>query len=232
MTRRSSRRPRRAPEPCPPEAMARPLTRESARQQQLGDSLQLSDTWQIFTHFRSDPGGYQGSLAPYGDAVETIGTFWRTFNTLPKPSRAFTPPNQMGVGGRSIKAFSLFRSGLRPTWEDPVNSTGGEICCRCHLAPKVLDELWESLVLACVGGLADEPGVVGVRAVDNSQKGGKDTQSKIEVWFRDDGEAATRELLRDVATVELPEFDCQAHAEKSTMERKFVRDLKRRPRGR
>ena len=34
------------------------------------------------------------------------------------------------VEGRSIEAFSIFKKGIRPEWEDVVNRTGGELICR------------------------------------------------------------------------------------------------------
>ena len=36
------------------------------------------------------------------------------------------------VEGRNIEAFSIFKKGIRPEWEDIVNRTGGELTCRYH----------------------------------------------------------------------------------------------------
>jgi hypothetical protein len=224
---RPAPQPQPRPRPRPADPAEAPAPTDPAMIE-LGRSLQLDDEWQLFMHFRSDPGGYKGSVSKYGGGLGTVGDFWSTFGQLPVPSAAFTPPHQMGVAGRSIKAYSMFRGGLEPTWEDPINASGGEIACRCHLEPAVLDELWEALVLACVGGRAD--GVVGVRAVDNSFKGGRETQSKIEVWYGEGAEAAARAVLGALTLTPLPEFENQGHLDKSTMERKFMRDFKRRPR--
>ena len=136
----------------------------------------------------------------------------------------------MGARGQPLKAFSLFVGGVDPTWEDPINAVGGEVFCRCHLDVPVLDEMWLALVLACIG--ARLPGVVGVRAVDNSFRGVKDTQSKIEVWYPEGQEAAevTRlvtELLAEKLPTQVPKFEHQSHVDKSTMERKFMSSLKR-----
>jgi hypothetical protein len=221
--------------PTLPPALPRPSpSAETLAARDEAAGLLLSDAWQIFLHFRSDPGGYQGSLGEYGDPIDTVAKFWATYNNLPRPSQAFLPPRQMGVAGKFIKAFSMFRGGLKPTWEDPVNAAGGVLSCRCHLPAADLDEMWEMLVMACVGGLMDGPGIVGVRAVDNSVKGGRETQSKVELWYRegDDGDERARAVLNEIANIHLPTFECQAHSDKSTMERRFMRDLKRRPRAR
>ena len=34
------------------------------------------------------------------------------------------------VEGRNVEAFSIFKKGIRPEWEDAVNRTGGELICR------------------------------------------------------------------------------------------------------
>lgn len=229
MTRR--RRPKTLPVPHRVVAPAGPPDPLVA----LGESLPLAHTWRCFVHFRSEPGCYKASLATHGDPMLTIADFWRTFNNMPAPSAAFTPPCQLGVHGRAIKAYSLFLEGVHPAWEDPVNAVGGELCCRCYLAPEVLDELWLAVVLACVGGTMPEC-VVGVRGVDNTFRGAPTTQSKIEIWFSPDtpenyalvrtGLAAA--LAGGIGEPCLGGFEIQTHAEKSTMENKFMSSLKRR----
>lgn len=192
--------------------------------------LPLASPWQLYLHFRSEPGSYKQAFLPFGTAFDSIGAFWSHFNALPAPSAAFTPPRQMGAQGQALKAFSLFVGGVDPTWEDPVNAVGGEVFCRCHLEVPVLDEIWLTLVLACVG--ARLPGVVGVRAVDNSFRGVKDTQSKIEVWYpaEQQAEDVTRlvtDVLAETLPTQVPKFEHQSHEDKSTMERKFMSSLKR-----
>jgi len=186
----------------------------------------LADSWQLYVHFRSQPGSYKQSFLAYGPPFDSIGGFWSTFNALPRPSRAFTPPHQMAVGGQQIKAFSLFKGKIEPTWEDPVNAVGSELYCRCQLEAPVLDEMWLAAVLACVGNRL--PAAVGVRAVDNSLRG--KTQSKLEVWCPADTDepalqARVLSILKETIPAP-PPFEFQAHADKSTMERKFFCTLK------
>ena len=40
------------------------------------------------------------------------------------------PQNYTEVEGRNVEAFSIFKKGIRPEWEDIVNRTGGELACR------------------------------------------------------------------------------------------------------
>jgi len=192
--------------------------------------------WQLFLHFRSNPGRYAQSFMPYGAQVSDAAEFWSTFNALAAPSRAFTPPHQMAVGRALVKAFSLFAAGIDPTWEDPVNAAGGELSCRCFLRPELLDEMWQTVALACVGGQLAGLGVVGVRAVDNSLNVPHGTQSKIEVWHSgaadDDAiRASVLALLVEAHPSEaMPVFEPQSHAAKSAMERTYTSSLPRRRR--
>lgn len=195
----------------------------------------LAGAWQLYLHFRSQPGSYKQAFLAWGAEFDSIGGFWSHFNALSPPSATFTPPNQLGVQGQQIKAFSIFRGGVEPTWEDPVNAVGGEIFCRCHLETDVLDEMWLTLVLACVGDRL--PGVVGVRVVDNSFRGAP-TQSKIELWYPEDtdptdfGSMITGVLQEELTKKDLPTFDHHSHVDKSRMERKFMSSLKMSKEGR
>lgn len=51
------------------------------------------------------------------------------------------------VEGRSIDAFSVFKKGIRPEWEDEANRSGSELTCRKAMPFEVLDTYWENLVL-------------------------------------------------------------------------------------
>jgi hypothetical protein len=200
----------------------------------LAERLPLAQTWQIFLHYRSTAGLYNNSIERFGEPFGTIAGFWRVFNALPPPSAAFSPPRQMGVGREQIKAYSIFVAGIEPTWEDATNAAGGEVFCRCHLEPDAFDALWETTVLACVGGALADAQVVGVRAVDNSFKTAGETQSKVEVWHRDvaTGDAVRRRIQEELAPHPTPPLDLQGHEEKSARTKSFVSGLKRQPRAR
>ena len=200
----------------------------------LAERLPLAQMWQVFLHYRSTAGLYNNSIERFGEPFGTIAGFWRIFNALPPPSAAFSPPRQMGVGREQIKAYSIFIAGIEPTWEDATNAAGGEVFCRCHLEPDAFDALWETTVLACVGGALADAQVVGVRAVDNSFKTAGETQSKVEVWHRDvaTGDAVRRRIQEELAPLPTPPLDLQGHEEKSVRTQSFVSGLKRQPRAR
>jgi hypothetical protein len=67
--------------------------------------------------------------------------FWQFFHFLPKPSDVFTevaagsnPPQLLKrkLDGKSLEAFGLFKKGVKPEWEDPINMQGLCVCvCLC-----------------------------------------------------------------------------------------------------
>jgi hypothetical protein len=87
----------------------------------------------------------------------------------------------MQVGDRVIESFSLFKKGIVPAWEDPVNAKGSEYFLRLT-NHSLMDSYWENLVLGLVGETVDSGDeVCGVRVVDKSRAG---TQYRIELWLR------------------------------------------------
>jgi Eukaryotic initiation factor 4E len=107
--------------------------------------------------------------------------------------------NYPEVDGRSIEAFSIFKKGIRPEWEDAANRSGSELTCRKTFQPDKLDLYWENLVLALIGETIDDGDeICGCRVVDKSSvkgKGPNRTMYKIELWLRS-GNAEVADKLR------------------------------------
>ena len=84
---------------------------------------------------------------PYENAIKTIATvdtvenFWEVYNWLKRPADLPTT---------ATTDYHFFRSGIKPTWEDPSNAAGGKWIVRL---PKGLSSrYWEEIVLALIGG--------------------------------------------------------------------------------
>lgn len=92
---------------------------------------------------------------------------WRTFKEKcnKKPSQLTTNQN-----------IFCFINGVEPMWEDPVNKDGGRFFVTVN-NNQHLDELFEWLLCAFVGGNFVEDGVVGI-AVSKRFRG-----DRIELWF-------------------------------------------------
>ncbi|TIB87599.1 translation initiation factor eIF4e [Wallemia mellicola] len=72
-------------------------------------------------------------------SFDSVESFWNTYSYL-------NPPSTLPV----VTDYQLFRSGVRPVWEDPENIKGGKWILR--LKKGIVDQLWEDLVLAIIGG--------------------------------------------------------------------------------
>lgn len=65
------------------------------------------------------------------NTFDTIEDFWRLFNNLKPPSQLSEPNN-----------FWLFREGIKPAWEDPLNANGGRWRTEVGLDTGRGDDLW------------------------------------------------------------------------------------------
>ncbi|TIB80049.1 translation initiation factor eIF4e [Wallemia mellicola] len=72
-------------------------------------------------------------------SFDSVESFWNTYSYL-------NPPSTLPV----VTDYQLFRSGVRPVWEDPENIKGGKWILR--LKKGIVDQFWEDLVLAIIGG--------------------------------------------------------------------------------
>lgn len=54
------------------------------------------------------------------------------------------------VGDRVIDSYSIFKKGIKPEWEAPQNSPGGEWQSRSKMTPQALDLFWVSRLFAGV----------------------------------------------------------------------------------
>ena len=141
---------------------------------------------------------------PYNKALcefSTVEGFWTYFHFLPKPSDVFTevvpgstPPQLLKrkLDGKNLEAFGLFKKGVKPEWEDPLNmqgtsadhsnrllfthppthpsthppTPGGHWECRREptFDLPTLDKLWTHTVLALIGETLEDGSTITVRA--------------------------------------------------------------------
>lgn len=114
----------------------------------------------------------------------TVEDFWDCFeDQIEKPSEIFftSMSPRVQIHNKNVEAFDLFKHGIRPEWEDPMNVRGGHWECRRSWTPEELDNVWLELVMALVGEVLEEGRVIaGARLVDKSRPP-KD-EYRIEVW--------------------------------------------------
>jgi translation initiation factor 4E len=103
---------------------------------------------------------------------DTVESFWRIFNNL-------KPANQLELSSN----YHLFREGVIPMWEDPVNKEGGKFVLTM---PKKdsrsgkIDEWWLFTVLAIIGETLDKDGDEVCGAVVSIRR----NQDRIALWLR------------------------------------------------
>jgi Eukaryotic initiation factor 4E len=164
----------------------------------INDYYPLSNTWVLYDHIKSDSNTYETSTRKICE-FDTVVGFWQVFNNYPKPSSLFynqlsRPFLVQNENKKEITSISVFKKGILPKWEDPVNKHGAEFSKRKFNKKNPLreiDENWNDLLMACIGHLIDKS-VTGIRVVDSSAfKKDKTGQNelkllyRIEIWFDD-----------------------------------------------
>jgi len=166
----------------------------------------LESQWSVWEHheFQKKSGDDQAYLQSMRKifSFSTVEDFWKFWNNYPKPSEFFfdgKTKKQITRDGESkgkcVEALSIFKTGIKPEWEDPLNKIGGEWNIRKISDVKLLDQLFENALLAMVGEtLDDEADVNGLRIVDKSTRR-RGAQYRIELWLRT-AEVGSRNLIR------------------------------------
>ncbi|CAI5709209.1 unnamed protein product [Hyaloperonospora brassicae] len=97
----------------------------------------------------------------------TVEDFWCLYNNI-------LAPTKLSIGSN----YHLFKDGIRPMWEDPINAKGGKWIFTNPRSRKArLDECWLYVMLSLIGEtLQDEDDVCG--AVASVRK----AQDRIAIW--------------------------------------------------
>lgn len=114
-----------------------------------------------------DTGEYEAGLTVIGE-FETVESFCRYFNWLKPPSKLERNSN-----------YHLFKSGIKPMWEDEANANGGKWVLTMKNNPALLDRCWSWLAMALVGEeLEDGDDICGAVVSLRSKV------DRIQVWTR------------------------------------------------
>ncbi|KAG2359612.1 translation initiation factor eIF 4e-like domain-containing protein [Suillus spraguei] len=101
---------------------------------------------------------YEAGLTVIGE-FNTVESFCRYFNWLKPPSKLDRNSN-----------YHIFKSGIKPMWEDPANSNGGKWVLTMKNNPALLDRCWTWLAMALVG--------------EELEEGDEFAVDRIQVWTR------------------------------------------------
>ncbi|EFA84677.1 hypothetical protein PPL_01668 [Heterostelium album PN500] len=126
---------------------------------------------------------YMSSLENLG-SFETVEDFWILYHKL-------KPPSKMAHD----ETYHIFKTGINPTWEDPINKSGGKwvlnISGNNRASFYDIDTIWENIVLGVVGETIDtERDICGL--VLNKRF----NLERISVWNRDSSNSKGIESLK------------------------------------
>jgi len=153
----------------------------------------LKNTWVLYDHTKSDSDTYEASTRRICE-FNTVVKFCQIFNHYPKPSRLFNNGTHKPVmNSKEISSISVFKKGILPKWEDPINQMGAEVSKRKFKSKNLLEEVdgnWMDILMACIGSMTDSS-ITGIRVVDSSAIKRNEFNNtvdfkllyRIELWF-------------------------------------------------
>jgi len=112
--------------------------------------------------------GYESNLKEVG-RFNNVEYFWRYFHHMQKPSALEFNSN-----------YHLFRTGIKPMWEDPENARGGKWLIRLSQRDRHhLNAIWQNIVLGLIGEVSEEMDDVCGAVLSRRRPG-----DRIAVWHR------------------------------------------------
>jgi len=148
--------------------------------------MELKDTWSLYLHYKDLGKMYNDNIEKLID-ISTVETFWGTYNNIPKIYELFSD----GLTVKKIKrtnsipsAYSFFKKGIFPCWEDPMNDNGFEISIRNNYNFVLFQDQWLKSILNLISGDEKLDCINGIRVVDCTK--GKSVLYRIEFWVSDE----------------------------------------------
>ncbi|TFK39314.1 translation initiation factor eIF 4e-like domain-containing protein [Crucibulum laeve] len=120
-----------------------------------------------FTPHPPESTDYEAGLTVVGE-FDTVEQFCRYFNWLKPPSQLERNSN-----------YHLFKSGIKPMWEDEANANGGKWVLTMKNNPALLDRCWNWLAMALVGEELEDGDEICGAVVSLRSK-----VDRIQVWTR------------------------------------------------
>lgn len=114
-----------------------------------------------------ESGDYEAGLTIVGE-FDTVESFCRYLNWLKPPSKLERNSN-----------YHIFKSGIKPMWEDPANANGGKWVLTMKNNPALLDRCWSWLAMALIGQEVEEGDDICGAVVSLRSK-----VDRIQVWTR------------------------------------------------
>jgi hypothetical protein len=199
------------PTPAPAPAPS-PSTPQKTSRSPLSLTAGFTGSWSVHLHY---------SFNKYTDGkflsnALTLGTgrsaeeFDNIFQGIPRPSEVFCvhePDNMIGFAmhrTKMVEAFSVFREGIRPTWDDPHNSQGGHYELTGTLSLDNIDCMWDHALSMLVGLRKSDKDITGARIVDKTRVDLNSILYRLEIWFSDTVPAFPSEIQQLLQSLPFP----------------------------
>jgi len=138
----------------------------------------LTRNWTLWYDCKSarSSGSGRQSIQQYENQIKEIG-FPRTVEAFWRYANHTVPPSGIEAGAN----YHFFKEGVKPTWEDVVNTQGGKWDLTVGAGDRGnLDQWWTTVLMGLVGELLDIDGDVICGAVFSRRKKG----DRLAVWTR------------------------------------------------
>ncbi|KAJ3451972.1 eukaryotic translation initiation factor 4e related [Anaeramoeba flamelloides] len=99
----------------------------------------LQNKWTMWVDGYSQSRNWGEDLVKISD-FQSVGEFWGMYENLAKISKTKNGTN-----------FHLFKTGIKPAWEDSENINGGKWFLRINRSVLKLDEMWLITILSMIG---------------------------------------------------------------------------------
>ena len=119
---------------------------------------------------------------------DTIEDFWAIFQHLRKPDSC-----KQGI------EFQLFKSPIKPMWEDEYNKKGGKLTLKLNKGYTTI--IWEELILGIIGNILPNEISEGINGIVFSSK---KESNILQIWFRDYNKnyyAELEQCIRDLIQI-------------------------------
>jgi len=149
--------------------------------------------WVLWEHTQHQPTIELCSIRSTGTPFQ-----YQSIPQAPVISKVFATQDKEKPKGFRTKEYSLFRSGIRPDWDDPKHHGGGRLFCKQDTEETILDHCWERLVVGAIDGALVGANyshyIDGVRVADKSRAY---PCYQMEVWLNTADDAIV-EVIRDI----------------------------------
>ncbi|KAJ7723458.1 translation initiation factor eIF 4e-like domain-containing protein [Mycena maculata] len=145
-----------------------PAPASATPQPSASPSATPSATQEGFVAHPPESTDYEAGLTVVGE-FSTVEEFCRYFNWLKPPSALERNSN-----------YHLFKSGIKPMWEDEANANGGKWVLTMKNNPALLDRCWNWLAMALVGEELEE----GHDLICGAVVSLRSKVDRIQVWTR------------------------------------------------